>query len=129
MQKTTGNNAIYTVLLEDCHFVVDLPVSRLNLYQTPDGSNFEPTTLRGFLGSFERYLRDQNNGYSSIHGPEFAKLKEVFQAKQLKGEGLGNKPKSAVPITDEEIRQLWETKQLGKESSESIVNSLVFLTL
>ncbi|XP_052791863.1 uncharacterized protein LOC128226008 [Mya arenaria] len=199
IQKTSGNDAIYTVLLEGCDFEVDLPVSRLNLVKCtnagntarfqsvtdddlqdfvvkqknkstvnktfydlkvlssylhtvnemreiseiapnelcnlmckffvsvkkPDGSNYEPTTLRGFLGSFERYLRDQNFGYSLIHGPEFANLKEVFQAKQkqLKSESLGNKPKRTDPITDKEISQLWETKQLGKASPESIINS------
>ncbi|XP_052790186.1 uncharacterized protein LOC128224401 [Mya arenaria] len=194
MQKTTGNDAIYTVILEGCDFEVDLPVVKLNLVKCmnagntarfqsvtdddlqdfvvkqknkstvnktfydlkllssylhrvnemheiseipqnelynllckffvcvkkPDGSSYEPTTLRGFLGSFERYLRDQNFGYSLIHGPKFAKQK------QLKCEGLGNKPKRADPITDEGISQLWETKQLGKASPESIINSLCF---
>ena len=93
-----------------------------------DGTNYEPVSLRAFLGSFERHLRNKNYGHSVIHGIEFVKVREVLQAKmkELKSEGRGNKPQRAEPITDNEIEQLWETNQLGSSSPESIFNTLWF---
>ena len=74
-----------------------------------DGSNFEPVTLRGFLGSFESHLRHKNYSYSLIDGIEFVRVKEVLQAKskELKSQGLGNQPLKAEAISDSEIDQLW----------------------
>ena len=83
----------------------------------PDGSNFEPVTLRGFLGSL---------GYSLIHGIEFVRVKEVLQAKsrELKSQGLGNEPLTAEAISDSEIDLFWSSNQLRSSSPESIINTL-----
>ncbi|XP_052230266.1 uncharacterized protein LOC127844242 [Dreissena polymorpha] len=56
------------------------------------------------------------------------KLKDVLHAKQkqLKREGLGNKPQRADSITYNEIDELWNTNQLGQSTPESIINSLWF---
>ena len=92
----------------------------------PDRSNSEPVTLRGFLGSFERHLRNKSYSYSLIHGIEFVRVKEVLQAKskELKSQGLGNQPVKAEAISDSEIDQLWSSNQLGNSSPESIINRL-----
>lgn len=93
-----------------------------------DGSNYEPNTLRGFLSSFDRQLRRQNYDYSLSNSVEFAQVREVLKSKQrqLKRFGLGNQPNKAEPITDQEIEKLWESKQFGLSTPDSIINTLWF---
>ncbi|XP_062604368.1 zinc finger MYM-type protein 4-like [Saccostrea cucullata] len=92
----------------------------------PDGSNYEPNTLRSFMSSFDRYLRKRKYGFQIVSSIEFVKVREVVKAKQrsLKGEGKGNLSKKADPLTDIEINKLWECGLLGVQTSESILNSL-----
>ena len=47
-----------------------------------DGSEYEPTTLRGFLFGLDRYLRQKNSNLNVNSGPQFAKCREVLKAKQ-----------------------------------------------
>ena len=91
-----------------------------------DGSNYEPSTIRGMLGSFERYLKSKNYGCSIISDPEFAKLTSVLKTKQkiLKSEGMGNLPRRAESLSDQHINKLWECNQLGPNNPESIFNTL-----
>ena len=91
-----------------------------------DGSNYEPSTIRGMMGSFERYLKSKNYGCSIISDPEFAKLTSVLKTKQkiLKSEGMGNLPRRAESLSDQHINKLWECNQLGPNNPESILNTL-----
>ncbi|XP_033730685.1 uncharacterized protein LOC117320126 [Pecten maximus] len=95
-----------------------------------DGSNYEPSSLRGFMSSFDRQLRRYDYGYSVVSSVEFGKVREVLTAKQreLKKEGKGNKPMKAQPISDEEIETLWEQGQLGCSNPDSVINTLWFFS-
>ncbi|XP_021363676.1 glutamine-rich protein 1-like [Mizuhopecten yessoensis] len=93
-----------------------------------DGSEYQPSYLRGMLGSFERYLKRHRYGYSLISSHQFAGTREALKTKQkdLKKKGMGNKPMAADVITDSEINTLYETKQLGKDTPESLLNTVWF---
>ena len=74
-----------------------------------DGGEYEPTTLRSFISSFDRYLRRKGYPTTIIDGQEFRKTRETLVAKQkeLKKAGKGNKTKAARALTDEEVDILY----------------------
>ena len=47
-----------------------------------DGGEYEPTTLRSFISSFDRFLRKKNYPTTIIEGDEFRKTRECLAAKQ-----------------------------------------------
>lgn len=73
IKKTEGNvKILYSWLTEVCteaRKLYEIPPPELNMYlarfflsvRRPGGSEYEPETLRGYLGSFARHLRE--NGY------------------------------------------------------------------
>jgi hypothetical protein len=89
-----------------------------------DGSEYEQTTLRGFLCSLDRYLRQKNSNLNVNSGPQFAKCREVLKAKQKhqKGLGYGNKHNASDEITDEDINKLFDCSLLGVHSPLALVN-------
>ena len=70
-----------------------------------DGGEYEPTTLRWFISSFDRYLRRKGYPTTIRDGQEFRKTRETLVAKQkeLKKAGKGSKTKAARALTDEEV--------------------------
>ena len=60
-----------------------------------NGSEYEPTSLRNMLSSFERELRNRQYGESLVTSIKFAKTRAALKSKQkdLKKSGLGNKSK------------------------------------
>lgn len=93
-----------------------------------DGTNYEPNSLRAFMCSFDRKLRNLGYEWSLVHGNEFAKLRNVVKTKvrELKTFGKGNLPRTSKPITDEEIEILWQHNQFGNHTPNSIINTLWF---
>ena len=63
-----------------------------------DGGEYEPTTLRSFITSFDRYLRKKGYPTTITDGQEFSKTRETLVAKQkeLKKAGKGSKTKPPV---------------------------------
>ena len=55
-----------------------------------DGEQYEPTSLRSFVSSFDRYLRKKDYSSTIMDGKEFRKTKEtlVVKQKELKKEGI-----------------------------------------
>ncbi|XP_069101555.1 uncharacterized protein [Argopecten irradians] len=94
----------------------------------PDGEEYEPSSIRGMISSFDRHLRKRNYGTSIIGGPEFSKTKDALKAKQrdLKSQGKGSKPYRASPISDENVETLYAMNLLGKNSPNSVLNTLWF---
>ena len=73
------------------------------------GDEFEPTTLRGFLSSVERYLKKRRYSESILTRQHFATTRDTLKSKQkeLKRKGKGNKPREAsCLITQQEIDTL-----------------------
>ena len=99
--------------------------------RTNKGTEYEPSTLRGMISSFDRHLRKRNYGFSIINGTgtEFAKTRDALRAKQrdLKSQGKGSKPQRAEPITDKEIEQLYAAGELGNANPNSVLNTFWFL--
>ena len=91
-----------------------------------NGSEYEPTSLRGFLSSIQRYLNKQNYGFTIFTDAEFKTTMATLKAKQmdLKAKGFGNKPMTSDGLTDEEIEKLYASKCLGIESPQAVINTL-----
>jgi hypothetical protein len=111
-----------------------IPPDTLNTYlcefllgaTKPDGKEYEPTTLRGFVSSIDRYLKSKSSKMSIINDVEFCKTRMVLKGKQkqLKSLGYGNKPKTAEPLTEEHINKMYECKTLGDDNARALIHSL-----
>ena len=77
-----------------------------------NGEEYEPSSIRAFLQSIDRYLRKNGYPVSLLNDKEFSEVQDILKKKQkqLKSMGKGNKPNSADPLTDEEIEQLYTAK-------------------
>ena len=92
-----------------------------------DGEQYEPTWLRSFVSSFDRYLRKKDYSSTIMEGKGFRKTsKEALVAKQkeLKKEGKGNKPNAALMLTDEEVDILYRQDLLGCSSPEALIDTI-----
>ena len=91
-----------------------------------DGEDYEPSSLRGLIASFNRHFKEQKYPGSIIEGAEFEQTRKCLEArsKQLKKQGKGNKPNAAQALTDDK-HSLW-TKSLGISSAEALSNTLWF---
>ena len=108
---------------------LDLYLSRFILaVRKKNGEEYEPTTLRGFIASVERYLKKCQYSESVITGQNFTRTREVLKSKQkqLKRLGKGNKPQAASSLTPEEIDILYEKKEMGISSPKALINTLWF---
>lgn len=99
----------------------EIPPEELNEYlsefiitvRTKDKQEeYEPSSLRGFIASFERYLKKKNYGHSIIKDLQFEKTRKALSSKQkdLKRKGKGNKPNASVAISEDDIQVLYEKK-------------------
>lgn len=91
-----------------------------------DGTEYEPTTLRGFIGTIDRYLKSRDSKMSIFKDIEFAKTRAVLSKKQqqLKSHGLGNKPQTAEPLTEAILSKMYEAGTLGDRNPKALVHSL-----
>ena len=97
--------------------IEDIPAAELNEFisefiisvRTKDGNEYEPTSLRSLMASFERHLKKKGYSASIINDLVFEKTRKVLQSKQkqLKKQGKGNKPKASVALTTEELKTLY----------------------
>ena len=60
--------------------------------RTKEGQEYEPSSLRGMVASFERHLKRKSYPVSIINDLAFEKLRKTLQSKQkqLKKQGRGN---------------------------------------
>lgn len=93
-----------------------------------NGDEYEPSSLRGLISSYDRQLRRYNYGEYIATSPVFAQVREVLKSKQkkLKRDGKGNLPNKSEAISDHEINILWEKKQFGSETPDAILHTLWF---
>ena len=90
---------------------------------------FEPSSLRGFLCSFDRQLKAFKYPKNLIEDLEFEQILKALKARrrQLKKEGKGNTPNAAEVITDEEVNILYMKNLLGITSAQVLLNTLWFM--
>ena len=93
-----------------------------------DSEDYEPSSLRGLIASFNRHFKEQKYPGSIIEGAEFEQTRKCLEArsKQLKKQRKGNKPNAAQALTDDEVNILFEQNLLGISSAEALSNKLWF---
>ena len=93
-----------------------------------NGDDFEPDTLTSLCRSFDRFLRENGKQYSILTDREFSKAREALSSKrkQLRRSGKGQKRDKAVGLCEADIQQLWEMKQLGDETPQSLLRTVWF---
>ena len=94
-----------------------------------DGSEYEPSTLRGFIGSVDRHLKAVESSMSIYNDKEFAKTRAVLKRKQqeLKKQGLGNKPRAAEALDENSIQKMFDAQTLGTRNPRALIHSLWFI--
>lgn len=83
-----------------------------------DGTEYEPETLKGYLGSLPRYLRENGNQHK-VESHLFSLAREVLRSKRnrLKSQGKGKGKRKAEPLAHNDFIKLRESNQLGSCSS------------
>ena len=114
----------------------DIPPERLDVLlslffmnvRKLDGGEYELQTFTCFQMSFDRHHRQMGKSYSIISDKEFEKSRTVLKSKlkSLRRQGKGQKPNKAQPLTTDEIEKLWEEKQLGGHSPQSLIRTVWF---
>ena len=78
--------------------------------RTKEGQDYEPSSVRGMVASFERHLKRKSYPVSIINDLAFEWLRKTFHSKQkqLKKQGKRNKPHASVALTEDEMKILRE---------------------
>ena len=93
-----------------------------------NNEDYEPTSLRAMMASFERYLKTKNYGYNIMRDVQFEKARTALKSKQrdLKKKGKGDKANASVPLTEDDIKLLYDRGLLGKSTPEALLNTVWF---
>lgn len=91
----------------------------------PDGTEYEPETLNGYLGSLPRYLCENGNEHK-VESHMFSLAREVFMSNRnrLKSQGKGKGKHKAEPLAHNDFIKLRESNQLGSGKFLQIVIAL-----
>ena len=79
------------------------------------------------MSSVERHLSRYSNGKTVFKDSDLKKkTRDALKAKQkeLKRHGLGNRPKAATALTDDEIKILFDKKLLGLSSLQALLRTV-----
>ena len=139
-KKTQQNVALleeFLTLRNESRLIEEIAPKELNAYiaefiitvRKKDGNeDYEPSSLRSLMASFERYLKKKNYGFSIMKDAEFEQARKALQSKQkdLKQKGKGNKPNASVALTEEEIKLLYDKELLGTSTPEALLNTIWF---
>ena len=139
-KKTQQNVALleeFLTLRNETRHIEEIATKELNAYiaefiitvRKKDGNeDYEPSSLRSLMASFERYLKKKNYGFSIMKDAEFEQARKALQSKQkdLKQKGKGNKPNASVALTEEEIKLLYDKELLGTSTPEAQLNTIWF---
>ena len=139
-KKTQQNVALleeFLTLRNESRLIEEIAPKELNAYiaefiitvRKKDGNeDYEPSSLRSLMASFERYLKKKNYGFSIMKDAEFEQARKALQSKQkdLKQKGKGNKPNASVALTEEEIKVLYDKELLGTSTPEALLNTIWF---
>ena len=136
-RKTLGHQRLFKTFLQEkqeLRKIHEIAAMELNTYlsefllrvRQKDGKEYEPVSLRSIISSLDRYLKRHNYPTSIVRGIEFRQSMDVLsnKGKELKRQGMGNKPKASDAISDAEINHLYDNGQLGRETPSSLLNTL-----
>ena len=90
------------------------------------GGDYEPSSLRGFIASFNRHLKNVKFLKSIVEDREFEQTRKALDARceLLKKEGRWNRPFAAKAISDDEVSVLYESNIQGISSAEALINTI-----
>ena len=93
-----------------------------------NGDEYEPDTLTSKLRSFDRLLREKGKHHSILTYRQFAKAREALSCKrkQLLRAGKGQKPNKALGLSETQIQKLWDKKQIGCHTPQSLSRTVWF---
>ena len=94
--------------------------------RTKDGTDYEPTSHRSLIASFERHLKKKDYSANIINDLVFDKTRKLLQSKQkyLTKQGKENKLNASIALTSEELKELYDKGLLGMCSPEALLNTL-----
>ena len=140
LSKTRRDVSLLTEFLNsknESRRIEEIPPKELNEYisefivavRRKDGEDFEPSSLRRLICSFNRHLKACKYPCSVIEDSQFEQARQALEArsKELKKDGKGNKPKAAEAITDEEVNILYNKQLLGISNAEALLNTTWFM--
>ena len=104
-----------------CEFII-------TVQKKENSKDYEPNSLRAMMASFEPHLKKKNYGYSIMKDVEFEKPRTALKSKQrdLKNKGKGDKPNASVPLTEDDIKVLYDKGLSGKSTPEALMNRIWF---
>ena len=126
-KKTQQNVALleeFLTLRNESRLIEEIAPKELKAYiaefiitvrKKDSNEDYEPSSLRSLMASFERYLKKKNYGFSIMKDAEFEQARKALRSKQkdLTQKGKGNKPNASVALTEEEIKLLYDKELLG----------------
>ncbi|XP_063771007.1 uncharacterized protein LOC134908811 [Pseudophryne corroboree] len=102
----------------------------IHTHRKQDGSEYEPGTLRGILGSLDRHFEKCGYPHAIYRSRETKFLKTVNAMKEkqcyLKTIGKGNHPNHAEPLTEREIELLYSSGAIGLHNPTALLHMLFF---
>ena len=112
--------------------VEEIPALELNEYickfiisvRTKDGKDYEPSSLRSLLASFERHLKKNSYSAGIMNDLVFEKTRKVLLSKQRQKERKGNRPNASIALTRDEVNTLYEKDLPGTRNPEALLNTL-----
>ena len=91
------------------------------------GHEYEPSSIRVFLQSIDRYLRKNNYGFCVLNDQKFHELiQDILKNKQnqLKSIGKAKRPNAADPLSDEDIATFYSCGVLEIDFPRALLNAL-----
>ncbi|KAM4693978.1 uncharacterized protein O3C94_004444 [Discoglossus pictus] len=127
LSKAQESRELLTIPVEELD---DHLANFISTHRKQDGSEYEPGTLRGILGSLDRHFEKFNYPCAIYRSKEtkFQKTVKAMKVKQsyLKTIGKGNHPNHAEPLTEHEIELLYSTGTIGLHTPTALLHMLFF---
>ncbi|XP_018418732.1 PREDICTED: uncharacterized protein LOC108792443 [Nanorana parkeri] len=102
----------------------------IHTHRKQDGSEYEPGTLRGILGSLDRHFERCGYPHAIYRSRDTKFLRTVAAMKEkqnyLKTVGKGSHPQHAEPLTEREIELLYATGAIGLHNPTALLYMLFF---
>ena len=101
-KKTQQNVALlkeFLKLKNESRLIEEIPPKKLNAYigefsitvrKKDNNEDYEPSSLRSLMASFERYLKKKNYGFSIMKDAEFEQARKALQSKQKNLKKVGD---------------------------------------
>ena len=94
-----------------------------------DGTEYPPKTLYQIVCCFKRHFKaNGKHNINPLSNEEFGNFRQTLDAEMLRlhCKGLETQPKQAEPINEDEESRLWGSGELGKQSSQALLNTVYY---